>query len=255
MPKRFTATEKWIDPWFCALPLADKLFWVYLLDNCDHAGIWQVNWPLVRFHIPGYEFGEVRFEGRVTILGPEKWFIPKFVQFQYGELNPANRAHASVVSILMKEGAYKGLTRSLIAHKDKDKDSVEVKEGGAGGNKARPKDAAEVTAYAKSIGFSLDGQYFIDHYAARGWQYKNGQPMKDWQAAVRTWRKNNFEGGKNGADDKPSPISYAALARAKRESEGLRKATSAGEILGRFGNLSNVQTPSANSLGERNDDT
>jgi len=41
MPKRLTATEKWNDPWFCGLNIEDKLFWIYLCDNCDHAGIYK----------------------------------------------------------------------------------------------------------------------------------------------------------------------------------------------------------------------
>jgi hypothetical protein len=46
----------------------------------------------------------------------------------------------------------------------------------------------QVTEYAASIGFILDGEAFCDFYAAKGW--KIGQsPMKDWQAAVRTWKR------------------------------------------------------------------
>lgn len=122
MAKRFTATEKWIDPWFTGLAPIDKLFWIFLLDNCDHAGIWQVNWPLVQFHIKDYVFNEQVFNGRIKQLNPEKWFIPKFIVFQYGELNPENRAHLSVICILKKEGAYKGLIRGLEAPKELDKE-------------------------------------------------------------------------------------------------------------------------------------
>jgi len=122
MAKRFTATEKWIDPWFCNLRPIDKLFWIYLLDNCDHAGIWQVNWPLVKFHLGDFDFNEIVFNGRIIELSKEKWFIPKFIIFQYGELNPENRAHLSVINILKKEGALKGLKQPLQGCKDKDKD-------------------------------------------------------------------------------------------------------------------------------------
>ena len=46
----------------------------------------------------------------------------------------------------------------------------------------------EVTEYSKSIGFDLDGEQFCDFYEARGWKIgKTG--MKDWRAAVRTWKK------------------------------------------------------------------
>jgi len=53
--------------------------------------------------------------------------------------------------------------------------------------------ATEASEYARSIGFELDGSNFVDHYDARGWQFKNSQPMKDWKAAVRTWKKNNIK--------------------------------------------------------------
>lgn len=133
MPKRFTATEKWLDPWFCGLAIIDRLFWIYLLDNCDHSGIWQVNKLLVETYFPGYFVEAQTFGDRVRVLNPQKWLITKFVDFQYGTLNPANRAHASVLQRLKKEGAYKGLTRSLLAPKDKDKDKdKEKKLGGMG---------------------------------------------------------------------------------------------------------------------------
>jgi|SRR6056300_459278 uncharacterized protein YdaU (DUF1376 family) len=55
----------------------------------------------------------------------------------------------------------------------------------------RPK-PSEVEDYAKQIGFSLDGDYFCDYYEARGWKLSTG-PMKDWKAAVRTWKRNRKE--------------------------------------------------------------
>lgn len=45
----------------------------------------------------------------------------------------------------------------------------------------------EVKTYGEEIGFAIDGEKFCDHYAAKGWLVGKS-PMKDWQAAVRTWR-------------------------------------------------------------------
>ena len=85
MPKRFTDTNKWDDAWFGALSPTDKLFWSYLCDKCDHAGIWKVNIPLAKFHIGAdYEPDPKRFGGRIQVLDKDKWYIPKFVAFQYG---------------------------------------------------------------------------------------------------------------------------------------------------------------------------
>jgi hypothetical protein len=47
--------------------------------------------------------------------------------------------------------------------------------------------AHEVEEYAKSIDFSLNGQQFIDYYQAKGWMIGKNK-MKDWKAAVRTWK-------------------------------------------------------------------
>lgn len=113
MPKRFTATEKWIDPWFCSLTPINKLFWIYLLDNCDHAGIWKVNWPLVKFHLWEEKIDPELFSGRIIVLSSDKWYIPKFIEFQYGELNETNNTHKSVLKILEKEGVFEGLDSPL----------------------------------------------------------------------------------------------------------------------------------------------
>ena len=58
--------------------------------------------------------------------------------------------------------------------------------------------AAEVGAYARSIGFDLNVESWLAHYISNGW--KVGKvPMKDWKGAVRTW-KHNKKGGNNGSD-------------------------------------------------------
>ena len=44
----------------------------------------------------------------------------------------------------------------------------------------------EIRAYCRERGNSVDPQRFFDFYEAKGWRVGN-QPMKDWQAAVRTW--------------------------------------------------------------------
>lgn len=52
--------------------------------------------------------------------------------------------------------------------------------------------AEEVTAYALSISFKLNGNHFCDYYESKGWMVGKS-PMKNWQAAVRTWKHNSPE--------------------------------------------------------------
>ena len=61
MAKRFTDSEKWKDAWFMDLPSKYKLFWLYLLDECNHAGIWKVNFKISTFYIGEHlEYSEVK---------------------------------------------------------------------------------------------------------------------------------------------------------------------------------------------------
>ena len=133
---RFTDSRKWDDPWFRKLPCKYKAFFLFLIDKCDHAGIWKVDFESAEFHI-----GETLIKkevlgmmnGRIIEL-KEKWFIPKFINFQYQvasikDLNPENRVHKSVIDILKKEGAYKGLKMPSEGCKDKDYDKDKDNKG------------------------------------------------------------------------------------------------------------------------------
>lgn len=63
----------------------------------------------------------------------------------------------------------------------------------------------EVRAYGKEIGFDIDGEKFCDFYAAKGWVVGKS-PMKDWRAAVRTWRSGQHSTPVNGARQQQSSL-------------------------------------------------
>lgn len=77
--------------------------------------------------------------------------------------------------------------------------------------------ALEVELYAKTQGFFLNGQTFIDHYEAKGWVIGRS-PMKSWQAAVRTWK---LKSQQNGFSAPPVPLDPAKLAKRKQELDAL----------------------------------
>lgn len=83
MAKRFTATEKWDDAWFWNLSQTDKLFWGYVCDKCDHAGIWEANWSLTILAIGGNP-DMSKFSERMIKISNDKFFIPRFLRYQYG---------------------------------------------------------------------------------------------------------------------------------------------------------------------------
>jgi hypothetical protein len=47
-----------------------------------------------------------------------------------------------------------------------------------------------VTAYCQQRKNSVDSQRFVDYYTGNGWKVGRN-PMKDWQATVRTWERNS----------------------------------------------------------------
>src|SRR3990167_1621269 len=103
MAKRLTDTEKYRKKFFRNLPGAYKLFWDFLYHECNHAGIWHVDFDVAQIYLgrdmPVSEETALRLfnegEERVTVISKgSKWFIRPFIEFQYKAplegLNPAN---------------------------------------------------------------------------------------------------------------------------------------------------------------------
>ncbi|MBU5626503.1 hypothetical protein KQI82_06165 [Oscillibacter sp. MSJ-2] len=60
-----------------------------------------------------------------------------------------------------------------------------------------PPTAEEAKAYCAQYG--IEAERFVDYYAAQGWKLSNGNPMKDWRAAVRNWA--HRRAGAEGKED------------------------------------------------------
>ena len=53
----------------------------------------------------------------------------------------------------------------------------------------------EINSYCKEKGYKVDSDSFLAYYESVGWKVGN-KPMKDWQAAIRTWHyRDNPKGG------------------------------------------------------------
>lgn len=139
MAKRFTDSEKWSKPFIRNMKSAYKLLWLYMLDECNHAGIWQVDLDVAQLKMgEKLNYGDaINFFGAKIYAfdNNEKWFIPDFIEFQYGDLNPENRAHNSVIVLLNKynlmdvlKHKIKPLTSPLQGAMDMDKDKDMVKD-------------------------------------------------------------------------------------------------------------------------------
>lgn len=208
------------------LPNKYKLFWIFLLTDCDHAGVWQVNYKTASFYVGEHlEPSECeRFlKGRIVKIENDKyWFLPKFIEFQYGqELKESNLALKSVIQILRKYklfdflpkvkiilGANKGHKRSSKAPKDKDKeeDKGEDKRSSLGKSEnlfLRNPSMIETIEYFESCGYPKEeAEKFWSNYEGLGWVTAHGGVIKNWQAKVIGWMNNSKQLNNGNAKDK-----------------------------------------------------
>ena len=130
MAKRFMDNTIFEKQWFRKLPLRLKVVWFYLINKCNHAGVWECDIDLLSFQIgEPFTLDEIMeaFGDNIVELGDNKYYLSKFIEFQYGlPLNPSVRVHQSVIKLLNKYGI--DLGNSLLSVKDKDKDKDKVKD-------------------------------------------------------------------------------------------------------------------------------
>lgn len=181
MAKRFTDTGKWDDPWFQDLPSKYKLFWIYILDKCNHAGIWEVNFKNAAYFMGEHlEVSEVKriFTDRIHYLNDQYWHLVKFIPFQYGGIKN-DSVGKSVQKILKRHnliGANEGLLSPLAGTKDKDKDMV------------KDKDYIEVEE--KII---FDPMPILDFYQAQLNGMQKEHNNRAWRPLVQVWFKEHLQ--------------------------------------------------------------
>ena len=197
-----TDTDKWKKRFVRELSPQHKLLWFYILDDCNHAGIWEVDIEVASIRV-GYELVydmlPQSFLDKIEIFdNGDKWFIPDFIDFQYGELNPNSNVHKSVIQLLERYnlmGYMKGSQTLPEGVKDKDKDIVIVKDKAKVKRFVKPT-LDDIFDYCSERQNNVDYQKFYDYYSSNGWKVGKN-PMKDWKAAVRTWEKNETPKKKN----------------------------------------------------------
>lgn len=149
MSKRFTDTDKWTKRWFGDLSLREKLLWLYCCDACDAAGVADFS-PKFYSMVVGFpvkkETLDKAFGKRIVWVEESKFFIPSFVEFQYGCLAETCKPHKPIIKELeklelleMKNG--KGIitlsklfTKGIDTLEEKEKEKEQEKEtkGGLG---------------------------------------------------------------------------------------------------------------------------
>ena len=184
MAKRMTDTDKWKKGFIRSLPSKYKLFWLYILDDCDHAGVWETDFEVASIRI-GSKITEKEaaqlLASQIKIFdGGNKWFIPKFNDFQYGTLNENSRVHQSVIKIIDKYDLHniKGIEL---------KDQEIVKKPII--KRFKEPTIHEVATYCLERKNQVECEKFHNYYISNGWMVGRNK-MRDWKGAVRHWESN-----------------------------------------------------------------
>ena len=73
-----------------------------------------------------------KFKDRIKLLeNGKKWLIPKFIKFQYGQLNPKCKPHLAVIKLLEKHNlttVFKDLIKGMDTLKEEEEERVIYKE-------------------------------------------------------------------------------------------------------------------------------
>ena len=84
--------------------------------------------------------------------------------------------------------------QSVVEHAVTTTPVVDHKTASVSNKRFTPPTADEVSAYSDEINAGVDGQQFVDFYESKGWMIGKNK-MKDWKAAVRTWKRSESQRG------------------------------------------------------------
>jgi hypothetical protein len=173
---------------------------MYILDQCDHAGIWEVDFELAAYFcgkLYDYEIKNTFSKQFIEFDNGKRWFIKDFIEFQYGILNPKVNAHKSAIMRLNKFNLLKYMdyrdsfdelfmnSSSMVKNKNKDKDQVKVKE------KSKETQLEKIDIEALITKFpSVDVK--AEFVKWKDWMLSKGKRYKDYNAAFKNWLRSDF---------------------------------------------------------------
>lgn len=146
MAKRLTDTNKWRKAWIQELEPEYKLLWLYICDECDHAGIWDVELRVAEARL-GVKLDKTKAlqalgERIQELQEGDKWFIRGFIDFQYqGAKGSMSKCIVSArkrleslglswEQVTLSEPLAKGCQTLKVKVKVKVKDKVSIIDGG-----------------------------------------------------------------------------------------------------------------------------
>lgn len=105
MAKRFISTDLFDDEWFCDLSKDAKLFFIYFITKCDHAGVLRLNRKLFEFQTGIKTFDTIikDFGNSLITVKDNVFFMPKYLKFQYPDFPKSNVKQQDGAIRILKE--------------------------------------------------------------------------------------------------------------------------------------------------------
>jgi hypothetical protein len=206
MAKRFIDTGIFDDPWFMDLSLSGKVFWLYCITKCDHAGILELNEKLCQFQTGIKDIQSVikGLGNRLIMVKEQYYFIPKFLEYQYPNFPNSNvRQQESAIKILSSFGLFNIEEQTLSKGLINSYDNVSVSDSGnesgkgvirgkcllrtSGVNVKDVEDAFNKTDDIKNA----DYKYYFN--TAMDWSDSGNNMRVDWIATIRGFARRDLK--------------------------------------------------------------
>lgn len=89
-------------------------------------------------------------------------------------------------------------------------------------NRFVPPTIEEVAAYCQENDINVSPQRFVDYYTANGWKVGRN-PMKDWKAAVRTWKSNTWDNKEKASKPKIDIVPTSQLMEEAKNENAIKR--------------------------------
>lgn len=208
MAKRFFDTNMFNDDWIISLSKDGKLFFMYYIATCDHAGIFKLNKKSCEFQTGIKNIDSVIEElgNSLVTVRQGLFFMPRFIKFQYPDFPKSKvRQQDSAINILKFHGLWDEENNSyLTLSQVLDETYVNVSDN-VNTNptvlKKRKKISFEESEFfnqgkfVESMPKEWNKEKLRYYYDAAVRYSKEGNKYIEWDTAVKAWaRKDELQG-------------------------------------------------------------
>lgn len=175
------------------------MLWMYACDHCDNIGLVELDFEFVSrdcgIKITNAHVTEIG--NRIESLEGGKYFLPKFIKFQYGQLSASCPAHKKVIQAVEDHcllhdslgyhypNARVAVRVATTLQDNKSTGKEEEEEGKAKKDKGT---LADVIEFVTSLGLPRsDAESCFHKWEGNGWT-NGGEKIKDWKATIRSWK-------------------------------------------------------------------